>query len=72
MADAQLSDVAPKPARSGVDFENWTLSVATLVVEAMPIEMERLQRTCAAASEAVGARYFSHSDTHAWTGGVSL
>jgi hypothetical protein len=37
MADAQLSDVAPKPARSGVDFENWTLSVATLVVEAMPI-----------------------------------
>ena len=42
------------------------------IVEAMPIEMERLQRTCAAASEAVGARYFSHSDTHAWTGGVSL
>jgi uncharacterized alpha-E superfamily protein len=42
------------------------------IVEAMPIEMERLQRTCGAASEAVSARYFSHSENHAWTGGVAL
>ncbi|MGQ2913070.1 alpha-E domain-containing protein [Aeromicrobium sp.] len=42
------------------------------IVEAMPIEMERLQRTCGAASEAVSARYFSHSESHAWTGGVAL
>jgi uncharacterized alpha-E superfamily protein len=42
------------------------------IVDAMPIEMERLQRTCAAASEAVSARYFSHSETHAWTGGSAL
>ena len=37
MVEAQQSDDAPVRARSGFDFENGTLSVATLVVEAMPI-----------------------------------
>lgn len=37
MMDAQLSDDAPRRARSGFDFEHGTLSVATLIVEAMPI-----------------------------------
>ncbi|MEH3034627.1 MAG: alpha-E domain-containing protein [Aeromicrobium erythreum] len=42
------------------------------IVEALPTEMERLQRTCAAASEAVSARYFSSAELHAWRGGTFL
>ncbi len=42
------------------------------IVEEMPTEMERLQRTCGAASDAVTARYFSHSEAHAWRGGILL
>ncbi len=42
------------------------------IVEEMPTEMERLQRRCADASDAVTSRYFSHSDSHAWTGGAGL
>ena len=42
------------------------------IVEAMPTEMERIQRSCAAASDAVSARYFSQAESHAWTGGVLL
>ena len=42
------------------------------IVEALPTEMERLQRTCGAANDAVSSRYFSHSDVHLWTGGSLL
>ncbi|EFQ84532.1 hypothetical protein HMPREF0063_10384 [Aeromicrobium marinum DSM 15272] len=42
------------------------------IVYDLPTEMERLQRACGAASEAVTARYFSHAESHAWTGSVSL
>jgi hypothetical protein len=34
--------------------------------------MERLQRSCAAASEAVSNRYFADQDLYEWTGGVVL
>ncbi|MEO6473074.1 MAG: alpha-E domain-containing protein, partial [Aeromicrobium sp.] len=37
----------------------------------LPTEMERLQRSCAAASDAVTTRYFSHSEALSWTGGVA-
>ncbi|MDQ3157397.1 MAG: alpha-E domain-containing protein [Actinomycetota bacterium] len=42
------------------------------IVFDLPMEMERLQRACAAASDSVTARYFSHSETLSWTGGVRL
>jgi uncharacterized alpha-E superfamily protein len=38
----------------------------------LPVEMERLQRMCAAASEAVSTRYFADQDLYEWTGGVVL
>lgn len=38
----------------------------------LPFEMERLQRSCAAASDAVTARYFAQEKWHAWNGQVSL
>jgi uncharacterized alpha-E superfamily protein len=38
----------------------------------LPVEMERLQRSCAAASDAVAARYFAKHDYYEWTGGVVL
>ena len=44
----------------------------TEIVEALPTEMERLQRSCAAASEAVSTRYFSSAELHAWRGGALL
>ncbi|GAA2072464.1 alpha-E domain-containing protein [Aeromicrobium halocynthiae] len=42
------------------------------IVEELPTEMERLQRRCADASEAITARYFSHSEAQEWTGGAVL
>ncbi len=42
------------------------------IVFDLPVEMERLQRSCAAASDAVSARYFAESETHTWRGGVLL
>jgi hypothetical protein len=33
--------------------------------------MERLQRTCAAASDAVTQRYFAHAVAMSWTGGAA-
>lgn len=44
----------------------------TEILETMPYEMERLQRACSAASDAITARYFAHEDWHLWTGRVSL
>ena len=42
------------------------------IVFDLPVEMERLQRSCAAASDAVRARYFAESEAHTWRGGVLL
>lgn len=42
------------------------------IVFDLPLEMERLQRACAAASDAITARFFSHSEALSWTGGVRL
>lgn len=42
------------------------------IVFDLPVEMERMQRACAAASDAVSARYFAESEVHTWRGGVLL
>jgi uncharacterized alpha-E superfamily protein len=42
----------------------------TDIVDDLPGEMERLQRTCAAASDAVTHRYFSHAVAMSWQGGA--
>lgn len=42
------------------------------IVFDLPVEMERLQRSCAAASDAVTARYFAESEDYSWQGGVLL
>ena len=43
------------------------------IVFDLPVEMERLQRSCAAASDAITARYFAASDGgQHWKGGVLL
>ena len=42
------------------------------IVFDLPVEMERLQRSCAAASDAVTARYFAEYEEHTWRGGVLL
>ena len=34
----------------------------------LPVEMERLQRTCAAATDAISRRYFAGSEALAWKG----
>lgn len=38
----------------------------------LPVEMERLQRSCAAATDAISTRYFAAHEFYAWTGGVVL
>lgn len=38
----------------------------------LPVEMERLQRSCAAATDAISARYFAAHEFYDWTGGVVL
>jgi uncharacterized alpha-E superfamily protein len=40
------------------------------IVTDLPNEMERLQRTCAAASDAVTHRYFAHAVAMSWQGGA--
>lgn len=42
------------------------------ILETMQFEMERLQRACSAASEAITSRYFAQEDWHLWSGKVSL
>ncbi|CAN5226618.1 MAG: hypothetical protein JWP10_834 [Nocardioidaceae bacterium] len=39
------------------------------IVFDLPVEMERVQRNCTAATDAVTKRYFSHGDALSWTGG---
>lgn len=42
------------------------------ILDTMPFEMERLQRSCTAASEAITTRYFAQEGWHMWSGKVSL
>lgn len=42
------------------------------IVYDLPTEMERLQRSCAAASESVTSRYFSLAESRVWSEGVTL
>jgi len=44
----------------------------TEIVYDLPTEMERIQRSCAAASEAVTARYFSLAESRTWSEGAVL
>ena len=41
---------------------SWSTARSTTLVADLPVEMERLQRTCAAATEAVSRRYFAGSE----------
>ncbi|TNM67709.1 alpha-E domain-containing protein [Streptomyces sp. NP160] len=43
----------------------------TDVLAHLPDEMERVQRTCSAASDAVARRYFSSAEALTWVGGTS-
>ncbi|MGA8211471.1 MAG: alpha-E domain-containing protein [Nocardioidaceae bacterium] len=52
-------------ARAELEYRSITDITADL-----PGEMERLQRTCAAASDAVTHRYFAHAVAMSWQGGA--
>lgn len=51
--------------RTRADLEYRSLSD---VVAALPVEMERLQHTCAAATESVTGRYFAGAEATSWQG----
>ena len=53
--------------RTRADLEYRSLSD---VVANLPAEMERLQYTCAAATDAVTRRYFAGSEATEWHGGA--
>ncbi len=53
-------------ARTGLEYR----ALAEILVD-LPEEMERVQRACSAASDAVARRYFPRPATTAWVGGVS-
>jgi uncharacterized alpha-E superfamily protein len=40
------------------------------ILNRLPKEMERLQRTCTEAAEAVASRYFERAEAISWTGGI--
>lgn len=67
---AGFSDEAQRLlGRARTEFEYRPLPE---IIDNLPFEMERLQRACAAASDAVTARYFAQEKWHAWKGKVSL
>lgn len=81
-AERALGNLAASGQRSGFSDEAQRLlgrarteleyrPLADIVFD-LPVEMERLQRSCAAASDAVSARYFAESEIHTWRGGVLL
>jgi uncharacterized alpha-E superfamily protein len=81
-AERALGKLASSGQRSGFSDEAQRLlgrarteleyrPLADIVFD-LPVEMERLQRSCAAASDAVSARYFAESEIHTWRGGVLL
>ena len=53
--------------RTRADLEYRTLAD---VVAQLPAEMERLQHTCAAATESVTRRYFAGAEATSWQGGT--
>lgn len=77
-AEQSLVNLSGDPRRAGFQDEAQRLigrmraeleyrSLADLVEE-LPDEMERLQRTCAAATDAIGRRYFAGAEALAWKG----
>ena len=77
-AEQALDNLGGDPRRAGFQDEAHRLigrmraeleyrSLADLV-EDLPDEMERLQRTCAAATDAISRRYFAGSEALAWKG----
>lgn len=77
-AEQALVNLTGDPRRAGFQDEAQRLvgrmraeleyrSLADLV-EDLPNEMERLQRTCAAATDAISRRYFAGSEALAWKG----
>ncbi len=77
-AEQALDDIDPDPKRAGFRDEAHRLigrvraeleyrALADLVAD-LPDEMERLQRTCAAATDAVSRRYFAGAEALAWKG----
>lgn len=80
-AEQALDNLGGDPRRAGFQDEAQRLigrmraeleyrSLSDLV-EDLPGEMERLQRTCAAATDAVARRYFAGSEALAWKGVLS-
>lgn len=78
-SEAALARLEATGQRSGISDEAQRLlgrarteleyrPLADIVFD-LPTEMERLQRRCADASDAVTARYFSHAESRAWTEG---
>ena len=64
-----------------LELSSWVAPAPSLLTELeyrpladivfdLPVEMERLQRSCAAASDAVTARYVAEYEEHTWSGGV--
>lgn len=82
VAERALTELATVGPRSGFSDEALRLlgrarteleyrPLDELVFD-LPVEMERLQRSCAAATDAIAARYFAAHEFYAWTGGVVL
>jgi len=80
-AEACLADLAPATERVGVADQarrllgraRTSLEYRSLgeVLADLPAEMEKVQRACSAASDAVARRYFPRAVTTAWIGEVS-
>lgn len=77
-AERALDDLGGDPRRAGFQDEAHRLvgrmraeleyrSLSDLVDD-LPAEMERLQRTCAAATDAISRRYFAGAEAVAWKG----
>jgi uncharacterized alpha-E superfamily protein len=76
-ADACLSALEPVADRAIVDDARRHIGLVRTnleyrplidVLDALPTEMEQVQRACAAASDAVRGRYFPSPTTMTWTG----
>lgn len=77
-AEHALDNIGGNPHRAGFQDESHRLigrvraeleyrSLADLIAD-VPDEMERLQRTCAAATDAISHRYFAGAEAVAWKG----
>ncbi len=81
-AEKALSRLENTGSRSGFSHEATRLlgrarteleyrPLAEIVFD-LPTEMERLQRSCAAASDSISARYFSGAESYVWNEGAAL